>query len=142
MLLECVITSLIFGISPVINKYFLTFISVEGIILFSGLFYSLFILLYLLFFYQDNITKDFHVLNQNKHLYVLLGLSAFFIFIVANYFYLTVIKNNSAYLITAIVAAYPIFTAILGYFLLNEYISIAHSVGIMFIFLGVFLLNQ
>ena len=88
MLLECVITSLIFGISPVINKYFLTFISVEGIILFSGLFYSLFILLYLLFFYQDNITKDFHVLNQNKHLYVLLGLSAFFIFIVANYFYL------------------------------------------------------
>lgn len=141
MLPECLIVAVIFGFTPILNKYILHYIQTECFIIFLGLFYFLMALLYVLFVYQEKILSDIRVLNKNKSIYALLALSALLTFIVANYFYLTVIKTNKVYIVTAIIASYPLITALGGYFLLNETITLAHIIGMLFIISGVFILN-
>jgi len=101
MWIECLAVTSIFGITPIINKYILRYISVETFIFLSGMFYATFALLYLA--YHDNVKE---LRKTPINIFGLVGLSTFFIFIIANYLYLSVIKTNKAYLVTAIIASY------------------------------------
>ena len=142
MFFECFAVAFIFGISPIINKYILQFIRVESVVLLSGFFYCIFALLYLLFNGHTQFIIDWRTLIQNKHVFALLLLTALLIYVVANYFYLLMLKDNKTYLVTATIAAYPLLTALFGNLLLNERISFSEFIGIMLIVSGVFILNQ
>ena len=137
MWIECFAVASIFGITPILNKYVLRHISVETFIFLSGMFYATFALLYLA--YHDNVNE---LRKLPINIYGLVGLSTLLIFIIANYLYLSAIKTNKAYLVTAIIASYPIITAIIGYLILGEKVEAPHIIGILLIIGGVFMLNR
>ncbi len=136
MLLECVIVSIVFGLTPILNKYILKYISVESMIVFMGSAYLLFIAIYNISA-KTQLSRDVDVLYKHPHIYPLILLSSFLIFGVANYYYLTVIKDNKTAIVTSIIASYPMLTALAGYILYNEVLSIKQLVGIMIIVSGV-----
>ena len=136
MWIECLAVASIFGITPILNKYVLRYISVETFIFLSGMFYATFALLYLA--YRDNV-KELYKIPIN--IFSLVGLSTVLIFIIANYLYLSAIKTNKAYLVTAIIASYPIITAIIGYLILGEKVETQHIIGIFLIIGGILMLR-
>ena len=85
--------------------------------------------------------KDIETVKNNTTLMIILVLTSFLIYIVANYFYMRVIKDNKTYLVTAIVASYPIITVILGYLLFNEDLTLTHMLGVFLVIAGIVLLN-
>lgn len=141
MLYECAIVALIFGSTPLINQYILKHIEVESFISILSVFYFVMVLLYVALTNRTSLYLDIGTLNDNVHLYPLIVLSAASTLIVASYFYSKLIKNNKAYLVTAIISSYPAITALLGYLLLNETISVKRFVGIFMCITGVFLLG-
>ena len=141
MLYECAIVALIFGSTPLINQYILKHIEVESFISILSVFYFGMVLLYVALTNRTDLYLDIGTLNDNLHLYPLIALSAVLTLIVASYFYSKLIKNNKAYLVTAIISSYPAITALLGYLLLNETISAKRFVGIFMCITGVFLLG-
>lgn len=142
MLYECAIVALIFGSTPIINQYILKHIEVESFISILAAFYFTMVLLYMALTNRSDLYLDIGILNENMHLYPLIILSAASTLIVASYFYSKLIKNNKAYLVTAIISSYPAITALLGYLLLNETISAKRFVGIFMCITGVFLLSS
>ena len=141
MLYECAIVALIFGSTPLINQYILKHIEVESFISILSVFYFVMVLLYVALTNRTSLYLDIGTLNDNVHLYPLIVLSAASTLIVASYFYSNLIKNNKAYLVTAIISSYPAITALLGYLLLNETISVKRFVGIFMCITGVFLVG-
>jgi drug/metabolite transporter (DMT)-like permease len=142
MLYECAIVALIFGSTPIINQYILKHIEVESFISILAVFYFTMVLLYVTLTNRNGLYLDIGILNKNIHLYPLIILSAASTLIVASYFYSKLIKNNKAYLVTAIISSYPAITALLGYLLLNETISAKRFMGIFMCITGVFMLSS
>ena len=142
MLYECAIVALIFGYTPIINQYILKHIEVESFISILAVFYFIMVLLYVALTNRNDLYLDIGILNKNIHLYPLIIISAVSTLIVASYFYSKLIKNNKAYLVTAIISSYPAITALLGYLLLNETISVKRFIGIFMCITGVFMLTS
>jgi drug/metabolite transporter (DMT)-like permease len=61
--------------------------------------------------------------------------------LIATHFYLDLLKNTSAFLLTAVLSAYPIVTAVAAYLFLNEVITRKQFVGMLVIIVGVMILN-
>ena len=141
MLFECLITSCIYGITPIMEKHLLQFIEIETFILLNGLIIFLFCSVYWVFFVREKIWKDIKVISNNYFLIFLLFFTAFFIYIVAIFLYMKVLKHNKTYVGTALIASYPIITVILGYLVFSEEISFIHMIAIFMITFGVILLN-
>lgn len=142
MLLQCLLVALIFGVVPVIHKYLLSSIQVESLLVVSGIVYFAAIVLYALFANQNEaLATDFRIMLENPRVAALVVVSAFLILIVANYLYLCVLQNNKTHLVTAVVASYPLVTAVVSYMFLNEVITAPHALGILAIVGGVFLVN-
>ncbi len=136
MLIECVIVSLVFGMTPILNKYILKYISVESMIVLMGTVYLLLIPLFISS-NKSTLSRDIDTLYKHPHVYPLIILSSFLIFGVANYYYLTVLKDNKTAVVTAIIASYPLITALSGYILYNEMLNMTQIIGIMLIVSGV-----
>lgn len=141
MILECFTASTIYGITPLMEKYILKFIEIESFIILNGLLVFLFCATYWIFFHKNRMWKDIETVKNSPTLIVLLALTSFLIYIVANFFYMYVIKHHKTYLVTAIIASYPIVTVILGYLLFNEDITLTHMLGVFFVIGGIVLLN-
>lgn len=141
MILECFAAATIYGITPLMEKHILQFIEIESFILLNGLLIFLFCATYWIFFHKNKMWKDIETVKNNTTLMILLALTSFLIYIVANYFYMRVIKEHKTYLVTAIVASYPIITVILGYLLFNEDLTLTHMLGVFFVIAGIVLLN-
>ncbi len=141
MLLECLFVTAIFGLAPVINKYMLKFVNINSIVIFTGICYFILSLFYFSITNKTTVIKDFTIMNQNIHLYILLFIFTLLVFIIGNYYYLTVIKDNKTYLVAAIVASYPLMTALFGYLFLNEIPTFKNIIGVLAIIFGLTLLN-
>lgn len=142
MIIETIITLCLFAINPVINKYMLQFISVKSLVLITGLAYILVSTILTFLLYDKELQKDFNTLLQNNGKYLWLIMLAFpLIHIVTHYFYFSLIRDYKTYFATSLVASYPLFTAIFGYVMLNETITITHIIGIIFIISGISILN-
>lgn len=141
MLLECGIVSIIFGLMPVLNKYILEFIQVESFIVLSGLLFFVLVIGYLMVFDVRPVIADITTMNRNVVVWGALGVTAILTFLVANYFYLGAIRDNNTYLVTAIVASYPMITALFGYLFLGEAMTAGHLVGVGAIVFGIVMLN-
>ena len=147
LLLTCFIISLIFGISPLIQKYVLKFITVQSYIILSSIIFYLLCLIYTLVFYKKEFLNDLNILNNNKYLYLLIFIFIniyiyfFDIYILANYYYLYIIKENTTFFVVAIISGYPIFTVFFGYLLYEEYINIYQFIAILIICSGIIMLS-
>jgi drug/metabolite transporter (DMT)-like permease len=142
MLVECLVVATIFGLTPLLNKYILRSLSVEGLMIVSATFFGAFALAYGAFCCSDTLLVDYKTISRQPFLLVLVGLSAFLILVVANFLYLTVIRDHNTAVTTAITASYPLVTAIAGVLFLNEAITGPQAIGALLIVGGVFMLNQ
>jgi drug/metabolite transporter (DMT)-like permease len=79
-------------------------------------------------------------MNKNPKLYLWLLLTALF-GLIATHFYLDILKDTSAFLLTALLSAYPLVTAATGYLFLNEVITRKQLIGMVVIIAGVMILN-
>jgi drug/metabolite transporter (DMT)-like permease len=61
--------------------------------------------------------------------------------LIATHFYLDILKDTSAFLLTAVLSAYPLVTAAAGYLFLNEVITRKQIIGMVVIIAGVMILN-
>jgi drug/metabolite transporter (DMT)-like permease len=142
MITEASIVLFLFALNPIMNKYMLQFITVKSLILFTGFAYFLVAMVLVFFMNDKTIQTDFQTLNKSPKKYLWLFIAAFpLIHMLTHYFYFSLIRDNKTYLATAIVASYPLLTAILGFLFLNESFTIIHIVGILFIIMGVSILN-
>ena len=132
---------LIYGTRPVLYKYIVPYIHVESMILISGLFYLILAVFYIYITKPTNFMQDVRVMNKNPQLYLLLSFTAVF-GLIATHFYLDILKDSSAVLITALFSAYPLVTAATGYLFLNEVITRKQFIGMVIIIAGVILMNS
>ena len=142
MILETIITLCLFAINPVINKYMLQFISVKSLVLITGLTYIIVSTILTFFLYDKEFQKDFDTLFKNNGKYLWLIMLSFpIIHLITHYFYFSLIRDHKTYFATALVASYPLLTAVFGFLMLNETITISHIIGIAFIVSGISILN-
>ena len=131
---------LIYGISPIINKYVLAHIKSESFMVIGG-FVGLMSAILFSFVRKNNIIMDIAKMNKHKHVYLLIFLSSFILSIIVNYNYLALLNVEPAYRVTSISSCYPMITAILGYLFLSEHVSIKHLIGVFLIMAGVYMLS-
>ena len=131
---------LIYGTRPILYKYILPYIQIESIVLISGLFYLVLAVFYILFTKPTKLLQDVRIMNKNPKLYIWLWLTAL-LGLIATHFYLDLLKDSSAFLVTAMLSAYPLVTAAAGYLFLNEVITRKQLIGMFVIVTGAMMLN-
>lgn len=131
---------LIYGTRPVLYKYIVPYIQVESMILISGMFYFILAIFYVYFTKPSKLIQDIRIMNKMPSLYVWLWLTAL-LGLIATHFYLDLLKDSSAFLLTAVLSAYPLVTAAAGYLFLNEVITRKQFIGMLVIIVGVMILN-
>lgn len=137
MIQEAAIVLFLFAINPIMNKFMLEFISVKSLILFTGVAYFVIASLCLLFLNDKTIQNDLLTLNKPTNRYLWVFIVAFPIMhLITHYFYFSLIRDNKTYLAAATVACYPLLIALFGYFILGEQVVAMDLVGILFIVVG------
>ena len=131
---------LIFGTRPVLYKYIVPYIQVESMILISGVFYLILAIFYVYFTKPSKLIQDVRTMNKTPSLHLALWSTAL-LGLIATHFYLDLLKDSSAFLLTAVLSAYPLVTAAAGYLFLNEVITRKQFVGMLVIIAGVMILN-
>lgn len=132
---------LTYGITPLLNKHILEHISVEGYILFSTIVYFVAAIISYFIFFRKSFKNDYSVLNAKPYLYGLIAVYSLSLLFITEYLYFKVLRNNKAYLLTALLASYPLLTIGLSYFFFNEPIEFAHIIGAVLIVMGVILIS-
>lgn len=141
LLLYYLFVNVIWGLSPIFEKYLLRKINILSfIILGSGIQFlaALFLMLY-----YDNV----HIVNDATILLndstIIMGI--FFITIllfISKYIYLYIVNNDKSIALVAILTSiYPVLTLIFGYLYLNETITGEEFLGFILILLGILLIN-
>lgn len=138
--LQYILIFLIFGTRPVLYKYIVPYIQVESMILISGLFYLILAIFYVYFTKPTKLIQDIRTMNKTPSLHVALWSTAL-LGLIATHFYLDLLKDSTAFLLTAVLSAYPLVTAVVGYLFLNEVITRKQLIGMLVIILGVVILN-
>lgn len=137
---QYILIFLIFGTRPVLYKYIVPYIQVESMILISSLFYLILAIFYVYFTKPSKLIQDIRTMNKSPSLYLALWMTAL-LGLIATHFYLDLLKDSSAFLLTAVLSAYPLVTAATGYLFLNEVITRRQFVGMLVIIAGVMILN-
>ncbi len=138
--LQYILIFLIYGTRPVLYKYIVPYIQVESMILISGVFYLILAIFYVYFTKPTKLIQDIRLMNKTPSLHIALWFSAL-LGLIATHFYLDLLKDSSAFLLTAVLSAYPIVTAVAGYLFLNEVITLKQFVGMLVIIAGVMILK-
>ena len=138
--LQYILIFLIYGTRPVLYKYIVPYIQVESMILISGVFYLILALFYVYITKPAKIIQDIRTMNRTPSLHLALWSTAL-LGLIATHFYLDLLKDTSAFLLTAVLSAYPLVTAAAGYLFLNEVITRRQFVGMLVIIAGVMILN-
>jgi len=141
LVIYALIIAAIFGLTPILEKYILKSITIETMMILSGLFYGAFMAIYVFCCHGPHFMTDIRTMMESPSLLILVVLSAFMVLIVANFMYLSVLRDHKTYTVTAITASYPFFTVVAGFLLFQEMISVTHFIGILLIIGGVFILN-
>jgi len=142
MWFECSVILLIFGLTPLLNKHILHHISTEGFVFFQVFISFLFIVVFFSFFFHEKIKSDLVTFGKKPYLYGYLIVTAFLVFVVADYFYLHVLKNHNPSIVVPVIASYPLITILYAYFFMKEPLNAIHFIGSAFVVTGLVLLNQ
>ena len=131
---------LIYGTRPVLYKYIVPYIHIESMILISGVFYLILAIFYVYFTKPTKLIQDIRIMNKTPCLHLALWFTAL-LGLIATHFYLDLLKDSSAVLLTAVLSAYPLVTAAAAYLFLNEVITRQQLIGMVVIIAGVMILN-
>lgn len=133
-ILVALLISLIWGTSPLIYKHLLSSYNPITIIIFSGVVYTLCIVLYGCF-HMNTVLEDYNRMNGNDIWWI--SLSAILALFLANVLQLTVLKDANTSVISPIIYTCPIFTLLLAYMLFNAEPNRYCVLGVIFIVVGV-----
>lgn len=133
-ILVALIVSLIWGTSPLIYKHLLSNYNPITIIIFSGVVYTLCIILFGCF-HMNTVLEDYNRMNGNDIWWI--ALSAILALFLANVLQLTVLKDANASVVSPIIYTCPIFTLLLAYMLFNTEPNRYCLLGALLIVLGV-----
>jgi len=143
MLIECLTVASIYGIVPIIENYILKTINIDSYIIFSVICMVFFCICYILLFQTyDKHRNDINILNKKYHLYAVIFITTFVMFLVSEYLYLYLILNNNTYLVVSIIALYPIITVFIEHFFCNERITLKNLLGVILTCCGVVILTM
>lgn len=142
MLLSCLPILSVFGSTPLLHKHILEHISAESHIFFSTMFYFLLMIIGYILFFQDSVKRDFSILLKKPYLFGLIFVYAAALLFVGEYLYYKVLHDHKTYLITAILATYPIITLAISYWFFEEKIELTHIVGSLLIVGGLILVTR
>ena len=131
---------LIYGTRPVLYKYIVPYIHIESMILISGVFYLILAIFYVYLTKPTKLIQDIRIMNKTPSLHLALWFTAL-LGLIATHFYLDLLKDSSAVLLTAVLSAYPLVTAAAAYLFLNEVITRQQLIGMVVIIAGVMILN-
>ena len=134
-ILEYIIVVSLMGIVPIAEKQILTTMDADAYIVVAVLSIAAMCIAYLIAGYPHKSP------NISPGTYGLILFSALSVFVIGNYAHLSLIRTHKAYMVASIVSCYPIITAILGYLLFGEKMSIEHVVGMFMIVAGVMVLT-
>ena len=131
---------LIYGTRPVLYKYIVPYIHIESMRLISGVFYLILAIFYVYLTKPTKLIQDIRLMNKTPSLHLALWFTAL-LGLIATHFYLDLLKDSSAVLLTAVLSAYPLVTAAAAYLFLNEVITRQQLIGMVVIIAGVMILN-
>jgi drug/metabolite transporter (DMT)-like permease len=141
LLIYYLFVNLIWGISPIFEKYLLRKINILSfIILGSGI--QFIAALFLMLYYDNNlIIKDTEILLNDSNIIISIFLITILLFI-SKYVYLYIVNHDKSIALVAILTSlYPVLTLIFGYLYLNETITIEEFAGFILILFGILLIN-
>lgn len=128
------ITSFLWGLSPVIQKHLLEKFDKRSLMFFYSL-SNIFFIAMMLFFFDSKLNMD--VKSLNSYDISLIFTYTFFTIFMANLIFLEVLKYNNAHEVAAIEGIYPFFTLVMAYFFLKERITAFGILGVILVILGV-----
>jgi len=131
--------SFLWGASPVIQRFLMSTrpLSPETLMVFGSAIYFLCTAIYFAF-NRSKILAELSIVSW-KTLSIMI-ISGIFVGFVANYLYYQVIRNNTSYIVAALVFSAPFFTVILSYLFLKEELTLLSGLGVFLIVAGVILL--
>lgn len=134
--LLALLVACIWGINPIFEKLALKNTSPFSVITIRFIFTAVILIFYTLVAgrYEELIKVDSRSLSWIFLSGLVGGLIGLFIFFVA-------LKQEDTSKILPIIAAFPMFTALFAYVLLGETISLKRAIGILFVIIGVVLIN-
>jgi len=134
--LLALLVACIWGINPIFEKFALKNTSPFSVITIRFIFTAVILIFYTLVAgrYEELIKVDSRSLSWIFLSGLVGGLIGLFIFFVA-------LKQEDTSKVLPIVAAFPMFTAFFAYILLGETISLKRGIGILFVIIGVVLIN-
>ncbi len=134
--LLALLVACIWGINPIFEKFALKNTSPFSVITIRFIFTAVILIFYTLVAgrYEELIKVDSRSLSWIFLSGLVGGLIGLFIFFVA-------LKQEDTSKVLPIVAAFPMFTAFFAYILLGETISLNRAIGILFVIIGVVLIN-
>ena len=142
MLLNCLPILSVYGSTPLLHKHILEHISAESHIFFSTIVYFILAFVLYVFFFQDSVKQDFSIILKKPYLLGLIFIYAAALLFVGEYLYFKVLHDHKAYIITAVLAAYPLITLAISYWFFDEKIELAHIVGTIMIVGGIILVTR
>jgi hypothetical protein len=143
MYIQGFIILIIFGLTPLLNKHILDEVSAEGVVFFSAIISTFIITIFGCYFFRDKFSIDINTFRKKPHIMCYLIASAIFIFVIADYLYMTTLQNtNKAHLLVSFIAIYPLITVLYSYFFLDHDINIYNIMGAIFVVLGIMLLQR
>lgn len=126
--------ALFWGISPIAHKKLLNNMDTKFVLIASGLFYSLFLILYSIYYWSY--FKQEYKQVEYKYLLYLAGI-AFMLSFIPNIIYFFLLKEHDTSVVSALINSAPVFTVLVSFLLLGDKIHKHELVGIFFIIIGV-----
>lgn len=140
LLLPTLVVTLLWSITPIIQKYALnTGISHVTVMAISGAAYFTCLVWYI-FYNSAIVIKDIASKKDTLTLFAAIAFTGAVCGFLSNVVYFYLLKNNDAYVVTALVSTAPLATAVLAILFLGESVTLIHGLGVACIVLGCVLL--
>ena len=139
MIVELIFVTILMGLYPILIKSALKYISPATFMFGFGFALFLFEIIYGVIHYKF-LKRDYHTIVKKKFIIGIVFLTGFVVSLI-NFLNYDLIKKYNVYFITSFLSIYPLITALLSYYFLKEKISKFAFVGIVFIVIGVMIIN-
>lgn len=141
LLLYYLFVNVIWGISPIFEKYLLRKINILSFIIIGSGIQFLAALFLMLYYDNAYVIKDATILLNDGSIITGIFFITILLFI-SKYIYLYIVNNDKSIALVAILTSiYPVLTLIFGYLYLNETITSEEFLGFILILLGILLIN-
>jgi drug/metabolite transporter (DMT)-like permease len=141
LLLYYLFVNIIWGISPIFEKYLLRKINILSFIILGSAIQFLAALLLMLYINNSTIIIDTKAILNDSSIIIAIFFITILLFI-SKYIYLYIVNHDKSIALVAILTSlYPVLTLIFGYLYLNETITIEEFVGFILILFGILLIN-